>query len=38
MCQTLSILLTTGPQNNTRLKPVRSAKTAADQCVILRII
>jgi len=32
MCQTLIILLRGGPQNNARLKPVRSAKKVADTC------
>jgi len=30
MCQTFIILLRAGPQNNARLKPVLSAKKAAD--------
>jgi len=30
MCQTFIILLRAGPQNNVRLKPVRSAKKFAD--------
>ena len=32
MCQTSIILLRTGPQNNARLKPVRSAKKVAVPC------
>jgi len=32
MCQTFIILLRAGPQNDARLKPVRSANKVADSC------